>query len=103
MTKIFLATLLAFAATPALAEPPASVSSIVQVADLNLSTEAGQRKLDRRLSQAAKEVCGTASNIDPAGQNDVRKCRKETLANLRDDRDQRIAAASNQPIEVASR
>ncbi len=103
MTKVFLATLLAFTATPALAESPAYVSSTVQVADLDLSTEAGQRKLDRRLTLAAKEVCGTASVIDPASQNDVRKCRKETLANLRDERDQRIATASNQPIEVASR
>ncbi len=103
MTKIFLATLLAFTATPALAEPAAFVSSTVQTADLDLSTDAGQSKLDRRLSIAAKEVCGTASPSDLAGQNNVVQCRKDTLARVSGERDQRIAAASSRPIEVASR
>jgi UrcA family protein len=103
MTKIFLATLLAFTATPALAEPPVTVSTIVQTADLDLSSQAGQRALDHRLTLAAKEVCGSASDVDLAGKNEVRRCRAETLANLSGERDQRIAAASNQPIEVAAR
>ena len=103
MTKIFLATLLAFTATPALAEPPAIATSTVQTADLDLSTAKGQRALDMRLSQAVKEVCGTASDVDVEGKNDVRRCRTETLARLASERDQRIAAASSQPIEVASR
>jgi UrcA family protein len=103
MTKIFLATLLAFSATPALAEPPVTVSTTVQTGDLDLSSAAGQRALNHRLTLAAKEVCGKASNIDVAGQNDVRRCRHDTLASLSAERDQRIAAASNQPIEVAAR
>jgi UrcA family protein len=103
MTKIFIATLLAFTATPALAEPPVAVSTTVQTADLDLSSKSGQRALDRRLSQAVIELCGTASDADPAGKNEVRKCQKETLAQVASDRDQRIAAASNQPIEVAAR
>ncbi len=103
MTKIFLATLLAFTATPALAELPSTVSTTVQIADLDLSSAAGQRALNHRLALAAKEVCGTASDIDVAGKNDVRRCRAETLAALASERDQRIAAASDQPIEVASR
>ena len=103
MTKIFLATLLAFTATPALAEPPAIATSTVQMADLDLSSSKGQKLLDRRLSQAVKEVCGTASDADVAGKNDVRRCRVETLAKVASERDQRIAAASDEPIEVASR
>jgi len=103
MTKIFLATLLAFTATPALAEPPVTVSTTVQTADLDLSSQAGQQALNHRLALAAKEVCGTASDVDVAGKNDVRRCRTETLASLASERDQRIAAASNQPIEVAAR
>jgi UrcA family protein len=103
MTKIFLATLLAFTATPALAEAPVIATSTVQTADLDLSTARGRRALDRRLAQAAKEVCGTASDVDVAGKNDVRRCRAETLAGLASERDQRIAAASSQPIEVAAR
>ena len=103
MTKIFIATLLAFTASPALAEPPVIATSTVQTADLDLSSKAGQRALDHRLSVAAKEVCGTASDADISGKNDVRRCRVETLARVASDRDQRIAAVSSQPIEVASR
>ena len=103
MTKIFLATLLAFTATPVLAEPPVTVSMTVQTADLDLSSTAGQQTLNHRLTIAAKEVCGIASDVDVAGKNDVRRCRTETLASLASERDQRIADASNQPIEVAAR
>lgn len=103
MTKIILATLLALSATPALAEPPVIATSIVATADLDLSTANGQRVLDQRLVQAVKEVCGTASDVDVAGKNDIRRCRVETLAGLSVERDQRIAAASANPIRVAAR
>jgi len=103
MTKFFLATLLAFSATPALAAPPVIATSVVQTADLDLSTAKGQRALDLRLTQAVKEVCGTASDVDIAGKNEVRRCRVDTLANLSAERDQRIAAASGSPIKVAAR
>ena len=103
MTKIFLATLLAFNATPALAQPPVSTSSIVQTSDLDLSTAKGQRALDQRLGQAVKEVCGTGSPADLAGQNEIRRCRVDTLANLSAERDQRIAVASGTTIQVSAR
>ena len=103
MTKTIIAMLLAFAANPALAEAPVMVTSTVQTADLDLSTLKGQQILDRRLGQAAKEVCGVASDVDLEGKNIVRKCRADTLASVANDRDQRIAAASNQPIKVAAR
>jgi UrcA family protein len=103
MTKTFIALLLAATATPALAEAPVIATSTVQTADLDLSSVQGQRALDRRLTQAVKQVCGTASDADIAGKNEVRRCRVETLASLADERDQRIAAASAQPIKVAAR
>lgn len=103
MTKTIIAMLLAFSATPAIAEAPYIATSIVETADLDLTSQAGQQALDRRLSQAVKEVCGTASDADVAGKNDVRRCRVETLAGLASERDQRIAAASSQPIKVAAR
>ena len=103
MTKIFIATLLAFTATPALAEAPVIATSTVQTADLDLSPAKGQRALDLRLGQAVKDVCGAASDADIAGKNDVRRCRVETLARLASERDQRIARANGEPIEVAAR
>ena len=102
MTKMLIATLLAFTAVPALAEP-ITVTSTVQTADLDLSSSKGQRALDSRLAQAVKEVCGTASDVDLAGKNEVRRCRADTLANLAGERDQRVARASGEPIEVAAR
>jgi UrcA family protein len=103
MTKTLIAMLIAFSATPALAEAPLVATSIVETVDLDLSSQSGQRTLDRRLNQAVKEVCGAASDADVAGKNDVRRCRVETLAGLASERDQRIAAASSQPIKVAAR
>jgi len=103
VTKIFIAMLMAFSAAPAMAEPPSIATSTVQTADLDLSSKAGQRALELRLNQAIKEVCGYASDADVAGKNDVRRCRTETLANVSGQRDQRIAKASGEPIEVAAR
>ena len=103
MTKTFIAMLLAFSANPAFAEAPVIVTSTVQTADLDLSTAKGQQALNRRLSQAVKDVCGEASDVDVAGKNEVRRCRAETFANLASDRDQRIAKASGEPIQVAAR
>ena len=86
-----------------MSETPVVATSIVETSDLDLSSQSGQRALDRRLNQAVKEVCGIASDVDVAGKNDVRRCRAETLASLAEERDQRIAAASSQPIKVAAR
>lgn len=102
MTRIFIATLLAFTATPAFAEPVIATST-VQTADLDLSSAKGQQALDRRLSMAVKEVCGTASDADIEGKNEVRRCRADTLVQLASERDQRIARATGEPIEVAAR
>ena len=102
MTKLFIATLLAFTATPALAEP-ITATSTVQTADLDLSSAKGQRALDQRLNQAVKDDCGIAFDVDLAGKNEVRRCRVQSVASLSAERDQRIAAASGNPIKVAAR
>ena len=103
MTKFLPFLLLAAASSPALAQPPEAVTSIVRIADLDLSSPAGQRALDKRLSKAVVEVCGTASPSDLAGQGKVRDCRKDAHKRLDAERNQRIAAASSKPILVASR
>ena len=84
-------------AAPALAESnaPATVLNValVRTADLDLGSSAGQRTLDRRLANAAREVCGTASDADIEGKNDVRQCRHVTLAKAKGQRDGALAAA----------
>lgn len=70
---------------PALAETaqaPVNVS-IVQTADLDLNSEVGQRQLEHRITRAAYDVCGTASDADLKGKNDVRACRADVLAKAR--------------------
>ena len=103
MTKFLPFLILAAASSPVLAQPPETVTSVVQIADLDLSSAAGQRALDKRLGQAINEVCGEASPSDLAGQNKVRDCRKDAHNRFDAERDQRIAAASSKPILVASR
>lgn len=91
----FLITAAAIRAAPAIAEPvaPEINVSLVQTADLDLSTAAGQRVLNVRIAQAAREVCGTASDVDLAGKNEVRKCRADVMAKANGQRDQLLAAA----------
>ena len=76
----------ALKAVPALAETnaPEVAVSVVHTGDLDLTSDAGKRQLDRRLTIAAREVCGTASDVDLEGKNQVRECRDLVLANARE-------------------
>jgi UrcA family protein len=92
-----LITTAAIKAAPALAQQPGGTEaniSRVWTGDLDLRSEAGRSKLELRLARAAREVCGTASDADVAGKNDVRKCRDEALARATDNQAALLAAAS---------
>jgi UrcA family protein len=78
MTKAFTIALTIAAAigsTSAMAQQ-ADVTSEIRVADLDLSTSSGQAELDRRITTAAKKICGdgtrTGSNIPDSAW--VRSC-----------------------------
>ena len=95
-----LITTAAIKASPALAETPVPQTnvSLVHTADLDLNSASGRHQLDLRLALAAREVCGTASNLDLQGKNEVRKCREDTLAQAKAKRDTLIAAASRRDV-----
>jgi len=97
-----LITAAAIKAAPALAEVPAAPGelnvSLVRTADLDLGTSEGQRRLEQRLANAAREVCGTASDVDLEGKQAVRECREATLAKARAQRD---AALAGRDIVIA--
>jgi UrcA family protein len=96
----------ALSATPALAQSTnfADNRIVVRTADLDLSGATGQRTLDHRIANAIIEACGTASNIDPAGQNDVRNCRTQTEARVAADRERLVQLASQgKDIVLAAR
>ena len=106
-TALFALALIASAATVtptvAAAVEAETVTSIVRTADLDLSNDAGQRELDRRIVQAAREVCGDPSDVDLEGKNAIRHCRADTIAQASSQREQLLAAAkSGTPILVAS-
>lgn len=78
-------------------------TAVVQHSDLDLRTERGAKTLERRLWRAAVAVCGTASDADLAGKNDMRDCRRDTMAIASAEADTVIAGvAQAQPIRVAS-
>ena len=85
---------LAFTAAPAAAEAPVAGSATVAVhyADLDLNSRAGIAKLDRRIRAAVETACGTASDFDVRGKNQVKACRADTLAAVAAQRDQVIAS-----------
>ena len=101
-----LITTAAIKAVPAIAQPVAGPDvnvSIVRTADLNLATEAGRRALEVRLSQAAREVCGTASDVDLEGKNKARACRANVLADARAKSEQLASRGASDTIILAAR
>lgn len=101
MKTIFLvaAAIIAFASAPLPAET-VTRTQVVRHADLDLSRAAHVARLGRRLDRAAREVCGTASSIDLAGQNDDRRCVATLRRSLAPQRDHLVAAA--RPVNVAT-
>lgn len=88
----------AFAQTAA-----ANPTVVVQYSDLDLRTERGAKTLDRRIWRAAVTVCGTPSDFDVKGKNDIRECRRETRLLATSQADAVIAsAARGQAIQVSS-
>ena len=85
-------------AAPAFAEPATSETrtyvSYVQTSDLDLASKSGQRSLDRRLAQAAREVCGVPSDADLVGQNRARECRADAISRAGTERESLLAAAN---------
>lgn len=82
---------------------PANLSVAVAHRDLDLRTAAGVKSLDRRIWRAVVEVCGTASDFDIAGKNDMRQCRRDTRRVASAQADVVVASASHdQPIQVSS-
>lgn len=104
MTKTLI--LAALAATslvqPALAEP-VTRTVVVQHSDLDLGTPAGAKSLQHRVWRAVAAVCGTTSDFDIAGKNNIRQCRRDTLLVASAKADQAIAGMSRgEPVRVAS-
>ena len=100
MTKIFLATLLAFTATPV--PEPITIASTVQTADLDLRVRRASRRsiaawhLRSRKCAARRRTSTLPARMQFAAAAPIR-------AKVASERDERIARASGELIEVAAR
>lgn len=91
-------------ASPALAEPAEQLNvATVHTADIDLSTDAGRRALDQRLTTAAHELCDTASAVDLKALNAERDCRAAVVAAARAKASSIIAENRGGTIVVAVR
>ena len=89
---IFAAGLIACSAVQPVRAQQALPSHPVNVADLDLTSESGQARLDRRLKRAVFVVCGAKIVGDAVRNARIDECRTEALANARKDAAAMIAA-----------
>lgn len=73
----------AFSFSPAVASTADPGVRTVSYADLDLNSAAGRARLERRIADAVREVCGAAPSFDLARRRAVRHCRTDTRANVR--------------------
>ncbi|WP_367271443.1 UrcA family protein [Sphingomonas sp.] len=67
--------------TPSHSVPSALPIARVPHSDLDLKQQADRTRLNHRLRTAVDKVCGYALASDLRGQNNVRRCLKETFRN----------------------
>lgn len=92
-----------FVFTPVAAQPlDQPQSAHVGYADLDLGSPRGIAELDRRIAAAVQDYCGTASDINVKGKNDVRRCRMEAHRFAAQQREQALAAYANSGRTLAS-
>lgn len=98
-----LVTSLAIKAAPAFAETTSgdTATSIVRTSDLDLSSELGQRTLDRRLVVAAHQVCDDPSAVDLKAANAESQCRDQVLSAARVRAGVIAGRNSGEPIRIA--
>lgn len=72
-----------------------SVTRHVSYADLDLATQKGDWELEKRVNDAAKEVCKRLDKVQPAQRPSDLNCVKETVAKAMEQVHIVVSAASN--------
>ncbi len=80
-------------ATPAMAAAEDKASATVYYADLDLTSEDGQRELDRRIARAARSVCNT--EVQRTGTRISNSAFRECQANVHAQLERRMAMIAN--------
>lgn len=70
--------------TPAIAAEAENISIAVRYSDLDLSTKEGQRALERRMENAAEQVCGIDRRTSGVAlpSTESMRCYRETVKNF---------------------
>lgn len=84
---------------PALAQSATSIE--VSYQDLNLTSSAGREILDRRIANAAEQLCGEARPIELTLNAAVQACQAETIAQTQAQRDAAVRYGTVQVIAQA--
>lgn len=79
-TILIVATLSAFAATPAFAQQRASQA--VDLTGLDLSTPAGRARFERRIAGALDTVCGSYAGASSYEVAEIDRCRTQARAGI---------------------
>ncbi len=89
MTKtalVILGAILTATAGPAVASGQEGPVQVVSYSDLDLASETGRVRFDRRIVAAVRRVCGRAWPLDLGAVGAVRRCRSDTFAEIAADR-----------------
>ena len=90
-------------AAVAAANPARAETRIVSYAGLDLASPEGQSVLDGRIASAIRQVCGRAYPTDLQSQRQVERCRVQTLADVQAQRNDALAQARNDRIQLTRR
>ena len=85
---------------PTVSQAAESTSVRVSYADLNLGTDFGQNKLQRRVAFAARTVCDTAAPLDLKFARVVAECRDGAIADAQPAIRAAIGKARHPSVEV---
>lgn len=105
MRTIIFLLLAAFAGTSAQAAASSdenAVSVVVDVRDLQLTDEAGVRRLNRRVAQAAMAVCGPSPTRGVRDQAHFGRCRVAALSDAQRRVEMAVAAARRENTRLAA-
>jgi UrcA family protein len=90
-------------AAVAAASPARADHRVVSYADLDLTSPQGQAVLDSRLTSAIRQICGRAYPTDLQSQRQVERCRAQTLADVQAQRNDALAQARDDRIQLSAR
>lgn len=91
-TAVAVGLICAFASAPAFARPETQ-GAVVRIADLNLTTAAGEQALHGRVARAVDRVCGEAGVRDLKAVSAKRACLAATMAKVTPQMEVAIAEA----------